>query len=729
MVDISYSPQIQPDALPGRAAPRLPDEVNSGAFGGQVGRAIEGAGEVAQQHYDAVMSQARQTQLTDAHNQLQGVMASLTRDPDTGAFTKEGKNAFGLNAQYLPQYDDAAEKIVGNVADPRARQAAQLASMQIRNQLSEQLDNHEIEQHRQFSVKTAQDSVKIAADTAAANYNHPDIIANNIDTTDVSLQNLAQQQGWSDDQLKEATHQAHVQLHAGVLTNMLSDNKVDLAKAYLDGVRGELKPEEIKTATKAIEAGQVKATSDSIMSAYAADTTQGAKQVTDLDKSGLSQEQQFAVIQEVERQRNDLQMQRRQDPKIQQQMTNLQDSLAKGTPGPNALGDVDTLWHRGAVSDDQRQALRNRIEGIQGDTNNDAERMSWITDHYHNSVPIDPKSTDNQKLVGQMFTQMTQGVDPASPEYANYAADIAKRVGVIPEPAVSWARAHLVGGDPKSAAQAADLMSRVIEASPRDVSYAIDEKERALSSGISSAVNAGADPEAAVEVARKNSEMGDTQTKVLDEQWKKVLQKNPQAQSSDLAARLGKDDRFKPGMFSSVPTIPSAMQTQYDTLTQDYFKYTGGDIQQARTLASSDLKRVWGVSEVNGKRELMPYAPEAMYPGLTPDVIRSDISSAVPGRTNVRLTLDPQRTARSQGAEWNLTAPDDNGLLEVMRDPKGNPLVYRLPITKEDYAAAREPAAQAGLEKARQIRAERQARDDLQGESGEMLGTGSPEPH
>lgn len=729
MVDISYSPQIEPDALPGRAYPRLPDEITPAAFGRQVGHAIEGAGEIAQQHYDSVMAQSRQTQLTDAHNQLQGLMGSLTRDPQTGAFTKEGKNAFGLNQQYLPQYDEAADKIVQSVADPRARQAALLASQQVRNQLSEQLDTHELEQHKQYSVKTAQDSVKIAADQAASNYNHPDIIANNIDTTDVSLQNLAQQQGWSDQQLQEATHQAHVQLHTGVLTNMLADNKVDLAKAYLDNVRGELKPEEIKAATKFIEAGQVKATADSVMSAYAADTTQGAQKITDLDKSGLSQEQQFAVIQEVDRQRNDLMMQRRQDPNIRQQMTGLQDSIAKGTPGPNALGQVDALWHKGAVSDDQRQALRNRIEGIQSDTNNDQARMDWITDHYHNSVPIDPKSADNQKLVGAMFTSMTQGVDPASPEYGNYAADVARRVGVIPEPAVSWARAHLVGGDPKSAAQAADLMSRVIDASPRDVSYAIDEKERALSAGISNAVKAGADPEAAVEVARKNSELGDSQTKVLDEQWRKILQKNPQAQSSDLASRLGKDDRFKPGMFSSVPTVPSAMQTQYDTLTQDYFKYTGGDIQQARTLASSDLKRVWGVSEVNGKRELMAYAPEAMYPGLSPDTIRAAISRAVPGRQNIRLTPDPQRTARSQGSEWNLTAPDDNGLLEVMRDPKGNPLVYRLPITKEDYAAAREPAAQASIEKARALRAERQAREDMQGESGEMLGTGAPEPH
>lgn len=254
MVDISYSPQIQPDALPGRDNPRLPDEITPAAFGGQVGHAIEGAGEVAQQHYDAVMSQARQTQLTDAHNQLQTLMGSLTRDPQSGAFTKEGKNAFGLNAQYLPQYDDAADKIVQSVADPRARQAAQMASMQVRNQLSEQLDNHELEQHRQYSVKTAQDSIKIAGDQAANNYNHPDIVANNIDTMDVSLENLAHQQGWSDEQLQAARQEAHSSLHTNVIDRMLADDKLPMAKAYLDTAKNDMDPARVEAAAHTIDA-------------------------------------------------------------------------------------------------------------------------------------------------------------------------------------------------------------------------------------------------------------------------------------------------------------------------------------------------------------------------------------------------------------------------------------------------------------------------------------------
>jgi len=115
VVDLTYSPQIQPDALPGRAYPHVPEEVPSGAFGGEVGRAVEYAGTEVQQHVNAAMDQARQSQLTDAHNQLQALSLGLTHDPSTGAFTKEGKDAFGISGQYLPKFDEQAANIVAAV--------------------------------------------------------------------------------------------------------------------------------------------------------------------------------------------------------------------------------------------------------------------------------------------------------------------------------------------------------------------------------------------------------------------------------------------------------------------------------------------------------------------------------------------------------------------------------------------------------------------------------------
>lgn len=243
MVDLSYSAQVQPEGLPGRAFPRLPEEVPQGAFGGEIGRGLEVAGDVVQQHVDAVMNQARQTQLTDAHNQLQALSLDLSHNPQTGALTKQGKDAFGLTQQYLPQYDQKAQQIVSQVPDPRARQAATLAAIQVRNGLSEQLDTHELEQHRQYGLQTANASIALAQQAAGMNANHPDIIATNRDHIETSVENLANQQGWGPEETQEAKTKALNGLHESVVQGLVASGKSDLAQTYVNAHLTELEPQ------------------------------------------------------------------------------------------------------------------------------------------------------------------------------------------------------------------------------------------------------------------------------------------------------------------------------------------------------------------------------------------------------------------------------------------------------------------------------------------------------
>jgi hypothetical protein len=168
-------------------------------------------------------------------------------------------------------------------------------------------------------------------------------------------------------------------------------------------------------------------------------------------------------------------------------------------------------------------------------------------------------------------------------------------------------------------------------------------------------------------------------------------------------------------------------------MTRRYFDLTRGNLDLARREAFDGLKKAWGVSQVNGQRELMSYAPEAMFPGLTTEVIREDISNTiknVPRFLNldpdkVRLATDPVRTARTNGSQWNLMVPDQYGLLDVLRGKNGNPLTYQLPVLPGTYASAKErPAAQ----KVRQTREEDAAELEMQQDSDrESESTGVPE--
>lgn len=251
MADLSYSPSVQSEPLPGRAAPRFPDEASPAAYGSAIGQGLENAGGVATSvfkereavadHAMAVaQAQAKQTQLANAHNQLQSLSLSLTHDPNTGAFTKQGQNAFGLNEQYLPQWDQGAADILKSIPDPEARAAAQQAAGQMKNQLSEQLDTHELAAHNQFADQTDLSSVHIAQQAGPANYNHPDILATNHDTIGVSLANMAQRKGWSEEQLDQAKQEAYSKFHTDVIDRMATDGKFPMAQHYLDANKGDM---------------------------------------------------------------------------------------------------------------------------------------------------------------------------------------------------------------------------------------------------------------------------------------------------------------------------------------------------------------------------------------------------------------------------------------------------------------------------------------------------------
>lgn len=245
MVDLTSGPTIEPEALPGRPYPRLPDDANPQAFGSNLGHGLEQAADTLQSVHDKVQAQARQTQLADAHNQLQALSLSLTHDPTNGAFTKEGKNAFGLDQQYLPQYDQGAQKIAGGIADPKAQLAfTNQVIPQMRNQLSEQLDTHELTQHKAYADDTAQASISLAAAAAAGNHNNPQVMSDNKDTVLYNINQLAQSKGWSDDQTQFHTQKALTEFHSTVIDSMVGQGQLSQARTYLyqQTAAGEIDP-------------------------------------------------------------------------------------------------------------------------------------------------------------------------------------------------------------------------------------------------------------------------------------------------------------------------------------------------------------------------------------------------------------------------------------------------------------------------------------------------------
>jgi hypothetical protein len=689
MPEISYQAQVQPEALPGRAWPHVPGEVPAGVFGGEIGRGIESVGAAV----ESVQRHADETQALDAHNQIQRHALTTLNDGQGGGFLSlQGKNAIGAGPQYLQQFDEQAKDVLSRIPSPRARLAAQNSYMQTRNHLEEQINTHTLQQTKEYGLDTAQNTVKVSTEAYGANYNHPDIMAAQRDHGDFALETFARQAGKSPEWLEEAKYQEHRKQDEGALTNMLAENKVGMAKAYFDHVKGELRPQDVKQFQHAIQAGEIDATGNGILAAYHQDTNTGDKQLSQLDKSGLTPEQQSKVIQRVEQGRRELAMLQQANPAIRQLILGLYGSIASGTVAPNALGAVASLYRRGAITMDQQLSLNDQILRAQKKGDQNKDDLSYVRDAIENRTPLDPKDKEMDRKVNLYLAETTMGQPPGSPAYNNAATEITARVGVVPSGAISFSRASLVGGDPKAAAAGAQLMASLERANPRAFAEAVgeDKETRAMADTVNTVVGAGGDPVAAVNLARENAQRSKAERKFLDDAWNAQHspgQKWLTIDTNAIRSGLSDDPHYRtPGFLGTsiggeaVPAVPMTMAAEYSDLVKQYFYHTGGDLKQARALALNDLKGTWGVSQVNGKRELMKYAPERMFPNLTVEDIHAD--KAKEGYGGARL-VESSETGSSGGRIWNLAEKDNFGAWDVVRDEQGMPVRYQLPQPKK----------------------------------------------
>lgn len=485
----------------------------------------------------------------------------------------------------------------------------------------------------------------------------------------------------------------------------------------------EIRAAALKVAEQAAVETKVNGAVAGVLAAYTGNFREGSKALEQLLASDtLSADEKASVQARVQSQVNLLQDRRRQENV--DGLARLEQLQATGDPSADRL--AGTLYNRGALTEAQYagalgQTARARAERAKAETDANALNAAIAA-----GQKFDPADSDAKKAVAAYFTAQTAGAAPGSPLYLAAATGLAQRTNIVPQPAVSWARSALVSENPADAVAGADLLARLDAANPSAFGFAVDERTRAMASQIVDAVQAGAPAALAVQTARKNADRPESERKLFEQRYKDldVAKRNGGA----LRSLLNADDRYDPKWWGGAPDVPPALAAEFDAGVSRYFPLVGGDAEKARELAFRDVTRKWGRSEVNGKPELIPYAPEVMFPGLTPDLVRSDLAATLGGAAPAKVRrLDPatgkpvdatvkpehvrlvpiDSTARTNGAVWGLGVVDEYGALDLLRQSNGLPIRYQLPVAVDSFTAARKRQQEAEITAAEQRRAMR----------------------
>jgi hypothetical protein len=324
-------------------------------------------------------------------------------------------------------------------------------------------------------------------------------------------------------------------------------------------------------------------------------------------------------------------------------------SLSANTADESTQEQVEALWQLGALTPTERASLAGRVAAsrVEGAKQNASAQL--IRSAVATGTPLDPSDGEVRKALSAAFTQDAQGSAVGSESWQGLATAYAARTKVLPEQAVSWTRAALRSPDPKVAGPAAQFVAGV-EASAPEAAGQFDQNTKAFAAVVNQMIGAGTLPDKAVETARAT--VYDIRQDVV-KQRKDAYRDHAKQSSGSLSSFINRDFDT---LLSSQPAASASMDADFNSLAARYFEKTG-DIEVARDLAWSDLKRVYGPSRVNGEPVMMAMPPERF--GVKPEAVRREIAAFITGKREL-----PEKAA---------------GLRET-----GNIDIHKRPVVKND---------------------------------------------
>lgn len=235
-----------------------------------------------------------------------------------------------------------------------------------------------------------------------------------------------------------------------------------------------------------------------------------------------------------------------------------------------------------------------------------------------NNFPLDPTDKNNQEAADNYFEKNLQsGFSLRDENSLNAVAELSSRTGIIPSQVKTIFNTGATSKDPEVVLPIAKMYGQIFDNNPAAATD-MPSSTMAYYTKVYELNRAGMPEDKAVETAYRLTYEQDDRTKqmiaaqVRDKDYMK---------GRDKAAQANINNFYTLGGFSSPGADKPGINNReylrdYQTLYDANFAETGGDAKLAQKITDAQVKKTWGVTSVNGKEEIMKYAPEAAY-GIT----------------------------------------------------------------------------------------------------------------
>ncbi|CAI1204265.1 Uncharacterised protein [Serratia entomophila] len=236
-----------------------------------------------------------------------------------------------------------------------------------------------------------------------------------------------------------------------------------------------------------------------------------------------------------------------------------------------------------------------------------------------NNFPLDPTDKNNQAAADHYFDrQVAPGFNINNADSMNQVAEITTKSGMLPTQIKTMLTAGATSRDPAVVVPMAKMYGQIFDNNPA-AATGVDKGAMAFYSKVYAYDRAGVPAEKAVDMAYNQVYQQDDRLKQMISQQvrdKDYIKDRTTAAQDNINSLSPSWTSFGAPSISAAGQANQLYQRDYQTIYDANFAQTGGDADQAKAMTNAMIKKVWAVSTINGKEEVMKYAPEAVY-GVT----------------------------------------------------------------------------------------------------------------
>lgn len=294
------------------------------------------------------------------------------------------------------------------------------------------------------------------------------------------------------------------------------------------------------------------------------------------------------------------------------------------------------------------------------------------------SLSVDPFDSDARKNIDNAAGLIKKQATPE--QYQLAAEEITRQSGIVPKDVVNAIRKGLESKNPAEVAAAAQQANRLSQIDPaalgrrdggKEAHNAADDFQHMVN-------NLNLSPE---EAGKRIIEMNDPEKrrerKAMEPAAKEFIK---EMQDFSLAGQFDTWFGAEPDVGFS-PGQELGIQAEFLAIAEDAFYQSNGDPDVAQNRAIEQMKRLYGVTELTGRKVLMKHPPEKYWPAFKiadaaqslsyPAQLDADIREFSPDvdMSSVQLVTTPETDAMIKRGEmpgYAVLYKDENGVLQTI---------------------------------------------------------------